>query len=130
MALEDARSYCAGEVRRYDPERFLTVLFAPDRCRAPLVALYAFNLEVAKIREVVSEPLLGEIRLQWWREAIEEIFEGTPRRHAVVEALADAVHGASLPREPFDRLIDARAMDLATEPPATLDVLERYAANT
>lgn len=130
MALDDAQSYCADEVRRYDPERFLTVLFAPDRCRAPLFALYAFNLEIAKIREAVSEPMLGEIRLQWWREAIEEIFEGSPRRHAVVEALADAVQGADLPREPLDRLIDARAMDLAEEPPATLDLLEAYAADT
>jgi phytoene synthase len=130
MARDHALSYCAGEVSRHDPERFLTALFAPDRCRESLLALYAFNLEIAKIREVVSEPMLGEIRLQWWREAIEEIYEGTPRRHAVVEALADAVRSADLPREPFDRLIDARAMDLAEDPPATLDMLERYAADT
>lgn len=130
MARNDALSYCAGEVRRHDPDRFLTALFAPDRCRESLFALYAFNLEVAKIREVVSEPMLGEIRLQWWREAIGEIFEGAPRRHAVVEALAGAVRSADLTRDPFDRLIDARAMDLAEDPPETLDRLEQYAADT
>ncbi len=130
MARNHALSYCADEVRRHDPERFLTVLFAPERHRESLFALYAFNLEVAKIREVVSEPMLGEIRLQWWREAIAEIYAATPRRHAVVEALADAVRSADLPRDPFERLIDARARDLDEEPPATLAVLERYAADT
>ena len=130
MARKDALSYCAGEVRRHDPERFLTALFAPDRCRESLFALYAFNLEIAKIREVVSEPMLGEIRLQWWRESIAEIYEATPRRHAVVEALAAAVRDADLPRDAFDGLIDARALDLAEDPPETLDRLERYAADT
>jgi len=130
MARSEELSYCAGEVRRHDPERFLTVLFAPDRCRESLFALYAFNLEIAKIREVVSEPMVGEIRLQWWRESIGEIFEATPRRHAVVEALAGAVRDADLPRDSFDRLIDARAMDLAEEPPATVELLEQYATDT
>ena len=68
-------SYCADQVRRQDRERYLTALFAPAGRREDLFALYAFNLEVAKTAEVVSEAMVGRIRLQWWREAIEEIEE-------------------------------------------------------
>ena len=109
---EAALSYCALEVRRHDPERFLTCLFAPAERREALFALYAFNQEVAKTRAIVSEPLLGEIRLTWWREAIAQIYEGTPLQHAVVRALAEAVRAHDLPRAPFDRLIEARGQDL------------------
>ena len=70
MAGPETLSYCAQEVRRHDRARYLSSLFAPDERREDLFALYAFNLEVAKTAEVVSEPMLGQIRLQWWREAI------------------------------------------------------------
>jgi NADH dehydrogenase [ubiquinone] 1 alpha subcomplex assembly factor 6 len=66
-------SYCAQQLRRLDPDRYLTALFAPDRRREGLFALYAFNLEVARAREAVREPMMGLIRLQWWRDALEEI---------------------------------------------------------
>ena len=127
---EAALSYCALEVRRNDPERFLTCLFAPADRREALFALYAFNQEVAKTRAIVSEPLLGEIRLTWWREAIEEIYEGTPRQHAVVQALAEAVRAHDLPPAPFERLIEARGQDLLPEPPADLPALLAYADGT
>ncbi|MCH2396075.1 phytoene/squalene synthase family protein [Oceanibaculum sp.] len=127
---EAALSYCAQEVRRHDPERFLTCLFAPADRREALFALYAFNQEVAKTRAIVSEPLLGEIRLTWWREAIAEIYEGTPRQHAVVQALAGAVRAHDLPRAPFDRLIESRGQDLQPEPPADLPALLDYADGT
>ena len=75
----------AGLVRQHDRDRFLTTLFAPDDRREDLLALYAFNHEVAKTREVVSEPTLGRIRLQWWRDNLEAIYAGQPpRRHGVV----------------------------------------------
>jgi NADH dehydrogenase [ubiquinone] 1 alpha subcomplex assembly factor 6 len=60
-------------VRRHDRDRFLTTLFAPAAERQALLALYAFNHEVAKTREVVSEPMLGRIRLQWWRDSLDQI---------------------------------------------------------
>src|SRR5438552_16844209 len=76
-------------VRRHDHDRYLSALFAPEPARAGLFALYAFNVEVAKTREVVREPILGSIRLQWWRDALAEIYGGGPvRRHEVVEPLA------------------------------------------
>src|SRR3954471_15014844 len=110
-------SYCAAEVRRLDRPRFLTALFAPSSLREDLFALYAFNLEIAKTLETVSEPMLGRIRLQWWRETIEGIYEGRGPQHAVAEPLAAAIRRHALPRAPLDRLIDARESDLEEEPP-------------
>lgn len=123
-------SYCGGEVRAHDRERFLTALFAPSEHREALFTLYAFNLEVAKIAEVVSEPMLGRIRLQWWREALDGIYGGTPRQHAVVEPLSGIVERYALPRALFDRIIDGRERDLEDEPPQDLEALEAYAADT
>ena len=125
-----ALSYCAEQVRRQDHDRYVTVLFAPADRREDLLALYAFNLEVAKTAEVVSEDLLGRMRLQWWRECLDEVYAGQPRRHVVVEPLAAAVHRHGLGRAHFDRLIDAREDDLAAEPPADLAALEDYAEGT
>lgn len=123
-------SYCAEQVRRQDRDRYLTALFAPTDRREDLFALYAFNLEVAKTAEVVSEAMLGQIRLQWWREAIDEVYSGRPRAHGVIEPLARTVERRGLPRAPFDRLIDAREADLTDDPPADLAALERYAEAT
>ena len=120
-------SYCAELVRQQDSDRYLTALFAPAARRDDLLALYAFNIEVARGSEAVSEPMLGHIRLQWWRDAIAEIYGGDPRRHQVVQPLAAAIRRHSLPRPLFDHLIDAREMDLADGPPETLDRLIAYA---
>ena len=115
-------------VRQYDRDRFLTALFAPAARRNALLALYAFNYEVARTREVVSEPVLGEIRLQWWRDSLATIYAGGPvRRHEVVEPLAEAIRGHGLSRAHFDRLIDTRALDLSDESPPSLAALAAYA---
>jgi phytoene synthase len=118
-------------VRQHDRDRFQTALFAPADRREALFALYAFNYEIARIRETVREPLLGEIRLQWWREAIDAAYTGArPRRHEVVEPLTAAIRAHGLDRASFDRLIDARRRDLDAAPPATLQALEDYAEGT
>jgi NADH dehydrogenase [ubiquinone] 1 alpha subcomplex assembly factor 6 len=115
-------------VRAHDRDRFLTVLFAPADRREDLLALYGFNYEVAKTREVVTEAPLGDIRLQWWRDGIEAIYAGAPpRQHEVMEPLAVAIRGRKLSREHFDRLLEARGFDLVDEPPASLAALETYA---
>ena len=86
-------SYCAGEVRRHNADRFFTTLLARKDHREDLFALYAFNLEISKTREIVSETMLGAIRLQWWREAIEAIYTYADlRKPTVVEALAETVN--------------------------------------
>src|SRR5688572_5320065 len=128
--MGEALSYCAREVRRVDYDRFLTALFAPPDARERLFALYAFNHEIAKVRETVSEPMLGQIRLQWWREALDGIYRGTPRKHAVVEALSAVVAERHPPRAGFEALIDAREFDLAGRAPATLAELEAYCEGT
>lgn len=115
-------------VRRHDRDRFLTALFAPEPQRAALLALYAFNYEVAKTREVVTEPTLGRIRLQWWRDSLDQIYAGAPaRRHEVIEPLAAAIRARDLTRGHFEALITARERDLEDEPPASLEELEAYA---
>ena len=123
-------TYCADQAKRLDPDRYLTALFAPAERRADLMALYAFNSEVARSREAVSEPILGRIRLQWWREAIAECYEGDPRRHYVIQPLAAAIRRRALSRSYFDRLIDAREEDLEDGPPETLEALVAYAGAT
>ncbi len=130
MSVESRLSACARQVRQHDNDRYLTALFAPAEPREALFALAAFNLEIAKIPEVVSEPMLGEIRLQWWREAIDEIAEGRVRKHEVVEPLAAAARQFDLPIAELQPLIDARAFDLEDRAPADLAELESYAEAT
>lgn len=125
MDLTTQDIYCRELARANDWERYLVSLFAPTTHRASLWAIYAFNHEVAKIRETVTEPMLGEIRLQWWREAIEGIYTGTLREHQVVLALATAVERGNLPLKQFDALINARSKDLKDIPfETTADYME------
>ncbi|HPF77943.1 MAG TPA: squalene/phytoene synthase family protein [Alphaproteobacteria bacterium] len=121
------KSACLNIVRKHDPDRFLLSLMAAMRCRPALWALFAFNYEIAKTREVVSETTIGLIRLQWWRDAIAEIYEGKPvRRHEVVDELATAIKEYDLPREDFDNLIYAREFDLEGVAPANIEGLNNY----
>jgi len=130
MSLTTSEQYCLDEVRRHDHDRYLTALFLPPPRRAAALALYAFNLEIARTREIVSEPLLGQIRLQWWRETIEGLYAGNPREHPVVDALGAAIRIHGLPRERLDGLIDAREADLDDGPPPDFETLEAYAVET
>ncbi len=123
-------SYVGEAVRRHDRDRYLCTLFAPDMAREALFALYAFNIEIAKTREAVSEPMLGQIRLQWWREAVEGIYAGTPRKHEVVAALVPVIAAHDLSRRPFDEMIDAREADLDETPPPDMAALLAYARAT
>src|SRR5207302_7126999 len=99
----------AALVRRHDRDRYQTALFAPAERREALFALYAFNYEIARVREIVTQPMLGQIRLQWWREVLDAAYAGTtPRRHPVVLPLSEAIRDCDLARQAFDRLIDTR----------------------
>jgi phytoene/squalene synthetase len=118
---------CAELVERGDPARWRTVMAAPPDRRAGLLALYAFNLEIARAPYVASESMLAEIRLRWWTDAVAEIFAGAPpRRHEVVAPLAEAVAGGELPQELFDGMIAARLFDAGDAPFEGLDGLRGY----
>lgn len=123
-------SYCARQVQAYDNDRFVCALFAPHDRRDDLFAVLAFNSEIARIRETVREPMLGEIRLQWWRETLDAVFAGHAPRHEVAEALQSAIARHGLPRAPFDRLIEGRTRDLYDEEPDTLAGLLAYVGET
>src|SRR5438477_12015585 len=107
-----------GLVRRVDPDRWLSSRFIGDpAARADVIALYAYDHELARAPKVASNALLGEIRLTWWREALEEIFEDKPvRAHPAVQALARAVERRGLPRETLEAMIDARYRELDPAP--------------
>tara|TARA_Y100001936_G_scaffold254109_1_gene325035 strand:+ start:39089 stop:39901 length:813 start_codon:yes stop_codon:yes gene_type:complete len=128
--LATAQDYCVFQVRKFDFDRYLTVIAAPKEIRMALFSLFAFNLEVAKTREVVSEPMLGRIRLQWWREAIEGIYQGNPRQHEVISALQETLNHHSLSRYLFDEMIDGREFDLEEREPKDIDELISYADTT
>ena len=110
-------------VRRIDPDRWLSSRFIDDaQARADVIALYAYDHELARAPKVASNPLLGEIRLTWWREALDEIFEDRPvRLHPTAQALAAAVRRHGLPREPLEAMIDARYRELDAEPMSAED---------
>lgn len=99
---------CAELVERGDPERFAAVMAAPAPARAQLFPLYAFNLEVARAPWMSKEPMICEMRLQWWRDVVAE---STARAHEVVAPFHALIHAAGLPLDVIDSLIAARLHD-------------------
>lgn len=121
----------AAFVRQYDRDRFAIAMLAPEHRRENLFALYAFNYELAKVRESVREPMMGRVRLQWWRDTLAEIAAGQPpRRHEVAEPLARIIRAHHLSQSTLTRMIDAREQDLMPDPPTTFTQLEDYVEAT
>lgn len=123
-------SHAGREVRRFDRDRFATALFAPPDLREQLLSLYAFNVEVARIREAVREPMAGMIRLQWWREALAGVRPDEIANHPVAAPLLEACRLHKVSGEAFERLLDAREADFDAQPPRDLAELEAYAEAT
>jgi phytoene synthase len=128
--MSDPFPHCEALVREADKDRFLATLFAPAKYRRPLFALYAFNVEVARVREQAREPMPGEIRLQWWRDVFAGSGRGEVRANPVAAALLDTVVRYRLPPQAFTDLIDARTFDLYDDPMGSLDELDGYARKT
>ena len=105
-------------------------MFAPREARADLFALIAFNVELARIAEIVTEPGLGAIRLQWWREAIDRAAKGEATGHPVADAIGAAMRKGKLSRARIDALIDARNFDIETRIMPDWAALEAYLAAT
>ncbi len=129
-ALDEAYAYCAAQVQAQDRDRFLAALFAPQDKRKHLLALYAYNLDVARVREVVREALPGEVRLAWWREVIEGEGRGDVAGHPIAAALLDTITRFRLPRPSLIAMADARIFDLYDDPMPTVGDLEGYAGET
>lgn len=118
-------------VRSHDRDRYLSTLFAPDDRRPHLLALYAFNAEVQRIRDVVSDPNIGLIRLQWWRDTVDSLYAGgTGGGHPVAEALSGAIAAGSLPQQALLDLITAHEFDLFQDKMPGLTELEAYLGET
>ncbi|MEI8178992.1 squalene/phytoene synthase family protein [Aestuariivirga sp.] len=114
-------------VRRRDRDRYLSTFFAPDASRPHLLALYAFNAEILRVRDTVSEANLGLIRLQWWRDTIESIYSGAAvPGHPVAEALGLAIAAGGLPRQALLDLITAHEFDLFHDRMPGITELEAY----
>jgi phytoene synthase len=117
--------------REGDPDRYLSALFAPADARGGLFALYAFNVELAHIAEQVSEPELGEIRLQWWRDALEHAAAGISTGNPVVDALGQIMlERGGVSREDLSRLIDARQFDISVKLMPDSATLDTYLTET
>jgi 15-cis-phytoene synthase len=128
--MQDAFAYCAELVRTADRDRFLSALFAPAEYRAALHALYAFNIEVARVREVAREPLPGEIRLQWWSEVVNGERAEEAAANPVASALLTVIERHRLVVPALTALLDARCFDLYDDPMARLADLEAYGQKT
>jgi phytoene/squalene synthetase len=117
-------------VRAADLDRYFSALFAPAPLRPLLLALYAFNAEVARVAETVREPMLGAIRLEWWRETAEGASRGNPRNHDVARGLAALFPGGQVALADFEALIAARAFDSSADHFADFAALEAYVDRT
>jgi len=115
-------------VREGDRDRYLSVLFAAEAKRPALFTLYAFNVEVARVRDLIHEPMPGEIRLQWWRDAI--LGEAPAVGNPVAEALIRTIREYELPPAAFDNMIEARLFDLYDDPMPSRTDLEGYCGET
>ncbi len=113
---EGAFDACAASVRRADPDRYFSALFAPAERRPFLFALFAFNHELARIGERAREPMMGAVRLEWWRETIDGARAGAARPHDVARAMAAVLAAAPLPQDMIEAMIEARRGDLDPEP--------------
>lgn len=117
-------------VARADADRYVAALFVSPARRRGLIALYAFNHEIARIREVAHEPMIGHIRLGWWREQIAAIYERRPVAAPLSLALQETVQTFALPRALFDAQLDTRGADFEEAPFGDEAALEAYAAAT
>jgi phytoene synthase len=127
MPMQEAFSHCEQLVRAHDKDRFLAALFAPPHKRQTLFALYAFDIEIARIALIARQPLAGEVRLQWWREVLAGDRAEEARANPVAAALWETVKGRRDRIDPLDALLDARRADLYDASVPSLEGLEEYA---
>lgn len=126
----DSVAFCADLVRGHDFPRYVATLFVPAAERRALLALYAFNVEIVRVRDQVSQPLPGEIRLQWWTDMLSGHVHGSAEGNPVAAELLRAIRDYDLPVEPLSLLADEHQFDLYNDPMPTMAALEGYLAAT
>ena len=128
--MDENYRHCEALVRAVDKDRYLATLFAPAEKRGPLFALYAFDREIASVRERAREPMPGELRLQWWRDVINGERGGEATANPVAAALVETITRFALPKAPLLDLIEAHAFDFYDDPMPTFAALEGYLRQT
>lgn len=125
----DNETVVREELRRADPDRYFAALFAPQAKRRALIALYAFDAEIASIRLRVTEPMAGEMRIRWWQGEI-AASDGSPRGHPLLDEIETVIAAYGLPRAPFEAYLEARVGDLYDDPFEDRNALEGYCGET
>jgi 15-cis-phytoene synthase len=126
----EAAGFCAELVRRHDFARYASTLFVPVAARRALLAIYAFNVEISRVRDQVSQPLAGEVRLQWWTDMLAGKDHGGVEGNPVAAELGLAIRNCYLPVERLSRLIEEHQFDLYCDPMPTMAALEGYINDT
>jgi phytoene synthase len=129
-AMESAYRHAMNALRDSDRDRYLATLLMPANVRPHVAALYEFDAEIARIRDLVKEPLAGEIRLQWWRDVLSSPPVRPAAGNPVAEALLDTIDRFGLPRDSFQRYLDARIGDLYDDLFPDRTAFEAYAGET
>jgi phytoene synthase len=127
---KDSAGFCADLVRTHDFARYASTLFLPAIHRRALLSVYAFNVEISRVREQVSQPLPGEMRLQWWTDMLEGAGHGGVEGNPVAAELLETIRDFRLPIEPLSRLIEEHQFDLYNDPMPSMAALEGYVTDT
>ena len=128
--MSDSFALAADQLRELDRDRYAASLVIPTEHRGAVQSIFAFSAEVAAIRERVSEPTPGEIRLQWWVDAVEGEGHGAIASNPVADALFRTLERHELPGGPLLRLLAARRFDLYHDPMPDIGQFEGYAGET
>jgi len=127
---KDSAAFCADLVRTHDFGRYASTLFLPAIQRRALLSIYAFNVEISRVREQVSQPLPGEIRLQWWTDMLESAGHDGAEGNPVAAELLQAIRDFRLAIQPLSRLIEEHQFDLYNDPMPSMAALEGYVTDT
>ena len=129
-AGKESAQFCADLVRSHDFARYASTLFIAAAQRRALLSIYAFNVEISRVRDQVSQPLPGEIRLQWWTDMLAGAGHGGVEGNPVAAELLQTIGEFRLPVEPLSRLIEEHQFDLYNDPMPSMAALEGYVNDT
>ena len=127
---KDSAAFCADLVRTHDFARYASTLFVPAPQRRALLAVYAFNVEISRVRDQVSQPLPGEIRMQWWTDMLDGAGHGEVEGNPVAAELLQVIRDFRLPVGTLSRLIEEHQFDLYNDPMPSMAALEGYVTDT